>query len=194
MIDYIRKKLRLRRWRRKGCPLPPPHVVKEECVMAHAKQFGLRTLVETGTFHGEMIEWAIGRFDTIYSIELDDALYAAAAKKFAGRTDVKLLHGDSGEMIGKVLASLKTPALFWLDAHYSGDGTAHGPLETPIIAEMKQVLDHPVKGHVVLIDDARFFDGTEDYPTLQQVEQLVSTFSSKCRFEVLHDVIRVTPA
>ena len=120
--------------------------------------------------------------------------YAAAAKKFAGRDDVKLLHGDSGEMIGKVLASLKTPALFWLDAHYSGDGTAHGPLETPIIAEMKQVLDHPVRGHVVLIDDARFFDGTEDYPTLQQVEQLVSTFSSKCRFEVLHDVIRVTPA
>lgn len=162
--------------------------------MEHAKRFGLRTLVETGTFHGEMVEWAIGRFDTIYSIELDDALHAAAAKKFAGRDDVKLLHGDSGEMIGKVLASLKTPALFWLDAHYSGDGTAHGPLETPIIAEMKRVIEHPVKGHVVLIDDARFFDGTEDYPTLQQVEQLVSTFGLKCRFEVLHDMIRITPA
>ena len=193
MINYIRKKLRLSRWKRKGCSVPPPHVVKEECVLSHAKRYGLRILVETGTFHGEMIETALGHFDIIYSIELDDALYAAAVKKFAGHKEVRLLHGDSGQMIGKVLAELKAPALFWLDAHYSGDGTAHGPLETPIIAEMKQVLDHPIKTHAVLIDDARFFDGGEDYPTIPETEQLVATFTPKRRFEVLHDIIRVTP-
>jgi hypothetical protein len=58
---------------------------------------------------------------------------------------------------------------------------------------MKQVLDHPIKTHAVLIDDARFFDGSEDYPTIPETEQLVATFSPKRRFEVLHDVIRVTP-
>ena len=151
MINYIRKKLRLSRWKRKGCSVPPPHVVKEECVLSHAKRYGLRILVETGTFHGEMIETALGHFDIIYSIELDDALYAAAVKKFAGRKEVRLLHGDSGQMIGKVLAELKAPALFWLDAHYM-DGR-------PAFIELEHITGHAIKNHVIIVDDIPLYFG-----------------------------------
>jgi hypothetical protein len=63
-----------------------------------------------------------------------------------------------------VLAGLREPALFWLDAHYCGPGSARGPLDSPIARELEALEAHPVRGHVVLIDDMRYFSGIGGYP------------------------------
>jgi hypothetical protein len=52
---------------------------------------------------------------------------------------------------------LQEPALFWLDGHYSGVDTGKDELDTPVSAELEAILGSPVKGHVILIDDARCF-------------------------------------
>lgn len=151
-------------WRLMGRPVPPPPLVKQALVKNYQRRFGLRVFVETGTFAGEMINAVLGRFDRIYSIELDDRWHARAVERFAGRPDVTLLHGDSSARLREVLAGLQEPALFWLDAHYSGPITARGPLDSPIVPELKAIAAHPVPGHVVLIDDMRDFNGSGGYP------------------------------
>jgi hypothetical protein len=39
-----------------GKPVPPPHFVKQSVVRKYAKKFRIEVLVETGTYHGAMVE------------------------------------------------------------------------------------------------------------------------------------------
>jgi hypothetical protein len=42
-------------WHKKGKPVPPPHLVKQRTVKEYARKFSIRTLVETGTCCGDMV-------------------------------------------------------------------------------------------------------------------------------------------
>src|SRR5204862_6536405 len=92
----------------------------------------------------------------------------------AGRRNVELLLGDSAKILPDVLASLEQPALFWLDAHYSEGVTARGETVSPILTELDLVLGSAVKGHVILIDDAReFHDAAHSgYPGVEAIAAL----------------------
>jgi hypothetical protein len=173
--------------------VPPPHAVKRRIVRAYAVRYGLRTLVETGTYMGEMIAGMVRRFDRIYTIELQPVFYEKAVARFARRPHVTLLHGDSGREIAGVVPALEGPALFWLDAHYSGGATARGDLDSPIVAELRHILGQSSARHVVLVDDARAFDGTQGYPTLDELRRLVTQWRPDYAVVVDNDVIRITP-
>jgi len=177
-------------WRLAGRPVPPPPLVKHKLIKDYQRRFGLRVLVETGTFAGETINAVLGRFDRIYSIELDEGWYANAVKRFAERSDVRLLHGDSSVRLREVLAELHEPALFWLDAHYSGPLTARGPLDSPIVHELDAIAGHPVRGHVILIDDIRDFTGAGGYPEAAALLQHLRTQHPGARVEIRDAVLR----
>lgn len=177
-------------WRLAGRPIPPPPLVKQAIVKAYQRRFGLRVFVETGTFAGEMTTAMLGRVDRIVSIELDDTWYARAVARFAGRSDVTLLHGDSGTRLGDVLAHLTEPALFWLDAHYSGPITARGPLDSPIGQELSRIAAHPVRGHVVLVDDMRDFTGRGGYPEASALVASLRAAHPGDIVEIRDDVLR----
>ena len=51
-----------------------------------------------------------------------------------------------------------------------------------------------MKNHVILIDDARLFNGTDDYPTLEELEALVHSFRPDYQVYVRHDAIRAHPS
>jgi hypothetical protein len=180
-------------WRLAGRPIPPPPLVKQAIVKQYQRRFGPRVLVETGTFAGEMVNAMLGRFDRIHSIELDDAWYARAVARFGHRPDVTLLRGDSGARLREVLDRLEEPALFWLDAHYSGPLTARGPLDSPIAQELADIAAHRVRGHVILVDDMRDFNGTGGYP---DASALVAELREKRPgdiVEIQDDVLRWHP-
>jgi hypothetical protein len=80
-----------------------------------------------------------------------------------------VLQGYSGNVIDRVMKEVSEPVLFWLDAHYSGGITTRGELNSPILAEPDIILAHPIKNHVILIDDARDFTGKGRYPTVPQL-------------------------
>ncbi|MDO8589678.1 MAG: hypothetical protein Q7R69_00160 [bacterium] len=109
--------------------------------------------VETGTNRGDTIAAMKDSFREIYSIELDPTLYNQAVAMFASARNIHLYHGDSGEKIYEVMAEVKEPALIWLDAH----GSPFNLDNSPVRQELDAVFSHPVKGHDVLIDDARHF-------------------------------------
>jgi len=181
----------VREWVRAGRPVPPPHAAKQRLVRAKASSLGLRVFVETGTFRGDMVEAMRRQCRTIVSIELDDARFEAACARFAGRDGVTILHGDSALLLPDVIAGLEEPALFWLDGHYSGPGTSRGESDTPILTELAHVLGSDEPGHAILVDDARLFDGTRDYPGLADLERHVRELRPDVSFVVRDDVIEI---
>ena len=179
------------RWLRAGKPIPPPEVVKQMTVREYGRKFGIRTFVETGTYLGYMVGAVRTDFERIYSIELSEQLYQDATRKFYGDERIVIMQGDSGTVLPALLEDIDEPCLFWLDAHYSAGVTARGEKETPIVKELSCILDHEIKGHVMLIDDARHFTGEDDYPAMQELRDFVSERCGKYVFEVREDIIRL---
>ena len=169
--------------------VPVPHSAKQEVIRHFASKYNIQVFVESGTFLGIMINSMKGQFKKLYSIELSEILYKNAIKKFENDKNVNIVFGDSGSMLPQVIKDINEPILFWLDGHYSGDITAKGILETPIIKELKTVLEHPVKNHVIVVDDARLFNGTRDYPTIKEVQDFLAGYSKDYKFEIKEDIL-----
>jgi hypothetical protein len=180
-------------WEKKGKPFPPPHIVKQKAIAEYATQSGTTTLVETGTYLGDMVEAQKNRFDKIYSIELSEKLHKKALKRFNGNHNITLLQGDSGTKIAEVVAELNTPAIFWLDGHYSGGITAKADKDCPVPEELHAIFNSTVD-HIILIDDARLFDGTNDYPAIGQIQDIIQHYKKNYTIENKEDIIRLTPA
>jgi hypothetical protein len=183
----------LRSWEKSERTGPPPAIVKRQIVAAYGAGFVIETLIETGTWYGDMIYAMKDRFRTIFSVELSEDLCNLAKSRFRRFPHIHIMHGDSGDVLPQILADLSAPSLFWLDGHYSGFVTAKGAIDTPIRKELQAVLAHKIKDHVILIDDARCFDGTCDYPTVDELRELISVHRPGYGFSVLNDVIRIHP-
>lgn len=169
----------------------PSEEEKRRAIAFMNEKFNHRVFIETGTYKGKTLEYMRQYFAVLYSIELDDDLYAKAAEKFEGDAAVTLLHGNSGEMLGYVLAELNEPAFFWLDAHYSKGVTARGKKDSPIIEELEAIFAHPIKDHTIFIDDARYFIGVDGYPTIGRLQKLVKTKLPTHRLFIFDDAIRI---
>jgi hypothetical protein len=174
-------------WALRGRCVPAPPIVKQR-IVRRCQPAGIRTFVETGTHTGEMVAALLPRFDRLVSIELHPALAAAARRRFATHDKVEILEGDSATLFRRVLSGITVPALCWLDAHFTGGTSGGAGREAPILSEIEAVLEHPVHGHVVLVDDARCFTGRDGFPTLQAVRQRCAVRGG--RFEVADDIIR----
>lgn len=185
--------LRMMWWQSAGKPTPAPHIVKERIVSGYASSFGVTTLIETGTFFGDMLYGVRDLFQVIISIELNPDFWRRAKERFRAYPHIEILQGDSGELLPKVLSNVTSRCLFWLDGHYSGGSTAKGHAETPIVPELDTIFRHNIKNHVILIDDARCFDGTHDYPKLEELREMVALNRPDYAFSVLNDVIRIHP-
>ncbi len=188
--EEFRRRRRYLRWLMRGKPIPPPHEVKQMTVMNYADKYGLHVLIETGTFLGDMVYAVRNRFRQIYSIELSDELCKSARERFADYNHIAVLQGDSTKVLPEVLERVKDPCLFWLDGHYSGGSTARGEKETPILEELHHIFGHSAGGHVILIDDARCFNGENSYPSVDALKEFILARCNDYAFEVKDDVIR----
>ncbi len=182
--------------------LQVPSYKKKRAILEHYRRdYNLKVFVETGTFLGDTVEFFKDKFDQVYSIELSEELFADAKKRFAKDANVTILQGDSGEVLQRIVPNIIAPALFWLDGHYSyefyvGDRfikTALGSKVTPIVKELNILLNDKHQ-YVILIDDARLFNGEWDYPRLEEISDMVSKAAFKYNFSVSHDIIRIVPA
>jgi hypothetical protein len=192
-LDSIRRFSETRRWISDGCSNIAPPPVKRKILMAYLHKFALNQFIETGTHLGDTLAYmAHNKNIQCTSIELADIYFQQAKDRFKSYANVELLHGDSGSLMPLVLSKLKTPALFWLDGHYSGGLTGQGECDTPVSAELQAILTSQCKSHVILIDDVRCFDGSNGYPHLDDLLKTVREQSSY-RAEVSTDIIRLTP-
>lgn len=190
-IYDISSRIVIDEWRSAGSIIPPPPEYKRMLIKQYAEKFNCRILIETGTYYGETIESQLLHFDTIASIELAENLYRASLEKFDGIDFVHLYCGDSGDLIESVIHNQDASrgTLFWLDGHYSGGETACGVNETPIIKEIETISKCCTSG-MVLIDDARCFDGQNGYPTIDYLKLYMNKNLNILTWENNYDVVR----
>jgi hypothetical protein len=179
-------------WIRHGRPAPAPPHRKRAIVSGLVRRHRPTVFVETGTYRGDTLAAVAPHVERAISIELDPTLADQARRRFRSSPKVEIVTGDSARQLAGVVASLDaagSPAVFWLDGHYSGGATAGAGL-CPILAEVDTVLGSPLD-HVILIDDMRLFDGTDGYPTLTELRERIATHRPDWAFDVVDDIGRV---
>jgi hypothetical protein len=127
-------------------------------VQTLVKATELDTFVETGTYQGDTVASVRPYFQHVISIEREEEFFYTARARFADDPGVTLLHGDSAQVLGNLMADLQTrKVLFWLDAHWCGGKELKDDKELcPLLAEL-QAIQRLNQHSLVLIDDARFF-------------------------------------
>jgi hypothetical protein len=185
--DYLRMKPYFA-WLESGRPDPPHPMVKHMIIKEYRNKFQHQNMpkifIETGTFLGDTVEAVRNDFEKIYSIELGQNLYETAKTRFSGYNHISILHGNSSEVLPEIIKNIEQPCLFWLDAHDSGGITTKAENDPPIMQEVECILNHPVKNHIILMDDARGLH-------LPNLRNLVLSKRPDLVFKVEDDIVRV---
>ncbi len=151
------------------------------------KKYPNLVFVETGTHLGDGVQAALDAecFPTIETIECYDPSYNASKKRFERIDRVTVNRGSSSRKLGEVISKYTVPITFWLDAHCSGPGTGMFEVFNPIESELKQIKEHLIKNHVILIDDIRLC-GKEDFCgiTLDQLKKMILDINPTYRFSM----------
>ena len=124
-----------------------------------------RIFIETGTYRGDGILTALNAgFKIVISIELDKNRYKYCKNRFKENKNVRIINGNSGEVMGRILKQIKEPCTFFLDAHYCGEpieqGVAIADKWCPMEEELDAIDNHHIKTHTILIDDMRCIENT----------------------------------
>lgn len=177
---------------RRGEYALPPQSIKLAVINNNISAPRPNVFIETGTYHGDTVDAIKRLYANVISIEVDEALYHKACSRFSADANVHIVHGDCASVLPAILAGLQEPAVFWLDGHYSGGETGKGEIEDPILISLGQIASHPVKEHVIFIDDARTFDGREGRPDISDVFNWIKKINSRYVIRVQSDIIIAT--
>lgn len=172
--------------------------IPNELAIKLRNEHNLQVFVETGTHYGATALWAVQHFNKVITIEFSKKIYDQVLKRHSQVKNIEFLFGHSKEQIQSVVPKLKEPALFWLDAHWSGGITYGEGDECPLLEEL-QIINNSEFDHFILIDDARLFVSpparphkVDEWPNISEV--IKSLNSGKSRYTVIvEDVIVSVP-
>ena len=151
----------------RGVSWQPSEPSKRRHLLALLKARGHETFVEAGTYVGDTVAFLRPHVRKIVSVELDDRLYAYAAARFAGDPSVEIRHGDALAEIPRALRESADPPLVYVDAHFSGPGTAVGTDIEPAPTLLSLLGDAAPDGTTLVVDDLRLFGASPTYPRLE---------------------------
>lgn len=172
---------------------PDSHIYKKKRIAFVAKYYKCQTLIETGTFYGQMVNFAINKFEMVKTVELWRPFYLMNKNQFDG-TKVEVYSGRSQDRLPEMISTSKGRVLFWLDGHCSGPGTGGADDECPILRELNLIAMHDRNDHCILIDDARLFIGENGYPTIDETFKALRSINSSYKLTVDRDCIMALPA
>lgn len=173
MHIYLQRLLRLVRsfvlypiWVMFGRDKADNHLYKMKRIKNLAQIYSCSSFIETGTFYGQTTSFASRIFKSVISIEIYEPLFKLNVEHFKNVNNVSILLGDSLLRLPDAINSSSGSVLFWLDGHYSGDGTGKGEATSPILGELDIIKTSHIKAGVIVIDDLRLFTGKAGYPTI----------------------------
>lgn len=169
-----------------GIPQPIVNVILE--------YFPIKYFIETGTYRGESASWASEHFEKVFTIEKSQELWVLSKEKYQHRKNIEFLLGDSREKLRDALSQIDTPALIWLDAHWSGGKTYGEGDECALLDELGVICAIP-KDHFILIDDARLFSFPPPHPysptQWPTISEVISLLDKAGLFSVIIDDVLV---
>ena len=131
-------------------------------------------LVESGTHVAKSAIWASDWFNQVYTIESELVYHRKSMINVArlGKDNIQLYYGRSVDVLPSIINILehnRTPAIFWLDAHWSRDLEGDKPdVVCPVLQEIT-LINKSFLNHVILVDDARLFGREPGWPELDEV-------------------------
>ncbi len=171
----------------------------EELIRRLKETYHITTFIETGTYHGGTAYWASSIFDHVITIEGSESLYKKVVEKYRHIKNIEFVHGDSRERLDDVVARLDGPAIFWLDAHWSGGETYGQTEQGPLIGEI-EAINRSEDEHFIFIDDARLFMSPppghlsmDQWPNITAVINALQAFKKERYIVIIEDVIVAVP-
>jgi hypothetical protein len=158
--------------------------------------FNRDVFIETGTFGGGSTASALPVFNEIYTVELSPQFHRQAALRFKSNKHVQVLLGESNVVLSKILPLPNKKIIFWLDAHWCGDGTARAKKLTPIVEELQAIRNSATKDAVILVDDICYFPcgDPSSFPTVKQLYHLIKAINDDYVFVIVGDAALAYPA
>lgn len=144
------------------------------------------TFFETGCYIGDGIQFAVeAGFKEIYSMELSDKYFNICNERFKNKPFIKIIKGDSGIHLYDAIKNIDNRITFWLDGHHSGGDTALGCAWTPLMQELDSIKKHPIKDHIIMIDDIICWE--KDNPSIgfgiEDIKDKLLSINSDYKFE-----------
>lgn len=162
-----------------------------------AKQFGVDTFVETGTFRGDASRWAASHFAHVITMEVNPQFFEESKKTLGTLSNVRQYLGDSGTVLKSLAPQLTRPCLFWLDAH-AGGGNFADQDNCPLLAEL-EAINSTEPEHFIFVDDSRAFVAPPpppfDWRVWPPIDELVRAIQSRHRYKIaiLNDAVIAVP-
>lgn len=174
------------------------HGIPPQLMQEMQQRYGLDTFIETGTYTGDTTEYAARYFRHVYTVERDLSRFQSSLARLSHLDNVIAYNGDSPDILRRLVPVMRDKnrrCLYWLDAHYCGDGVGANFPQCPLMAELDAIGDAP---GAILIDDARVFTGRPDaandasqWPTFDQIEGKLRAMGRNV--SVVDDVIIAEP-
>lgn len=118
------------------------------------KEFGIKTIVETGTYRGETtIELA--KLAKTYTIELNKDRFHTVQTFLKDNPNIEMLMGNSPEVLKTLVPLIEKPVLFYLDAHWGR--------YFPLLDELKAILGSKVEDSIIVVHDCYVPDRSFGY-------------------------------
>lgn len=170
-----------------------------EMILELRDAYNISNFIETGTYYGNTVFWASQFFDHALTIEYSESIYNQVTGKFGHVKNIEFLYGDTRDKLKDIISKLKSPSIFWLDAHWSGDLTYGGNDDCPIIEEIG-IINSFKYANFIFIDDARFFmsppphpHAIEKWPDITVVLNALQSTGEKKYIVIIEDVIIAVP-
>ncbi len=139
------------------------------------KDNGCNIFFETGTGTAASLEHALnnGKFDKLYSVEINTETAEKAKKKFNKNNKVTILNSDSISALKLILPKLNNDdkLFFFLDAHFPGEVSSHfdgydkenfDHISLPLEEELKLIKSiRPETDDIIVVDDLRIYEDAD---------------------------------
>lgn len=179
--------------------------LKPEFMQQIKRIFNPDIFLETGTYNGDTSILASSIFAEVHTIELFRPLYDQAKKNLSPYHNIFPYFGSSHDVFRALLPTAKGSVVFWLDAHYSGPGTAlnvddktNPEAFTPITKELNAIHESGVTDCIILIDDIRGFGSKLNdepfmnwlgYPTIQDICNSLYRINKNFEISLIGDIL-----
>ena len=139
------------------------------------KDNGCNIFFETGTGAAASLEHALhnGKFDHLYSVEIDTETAEKAKEKFNKNNKLTILNSDSISALKLILSKLNNndKVFFFLDAHFPGefssnfngyDKESFDRTSLPLEDELKLIKSiRPETNDIIVVDDLRIYEDAD---------------------------------
>ena len=105
----------------------------------------IRSIVETGTYHGITTDFLSSLCDNVHSIEIDPRYLDISKVLIGDNPNIHLYLGDSPTILTTILPNIPGPIFFFLDSHWGG--------YCPLIDELQIIAEMGVRDPVIAIHD-----------------------------------------